>query len=58
MIKPRRIKRAGHVARMGEMTSAYKTWLESLRKGNHSRDPGKDGTLIEKLYLWKCILAV
>jgi hypothetical protein len=44
MINSRRMKWAGHVARMGEMRNAYKILVESLK----GRDLGVDGRIILK----------
>jgi hypothetical protein len=48
VIKSRRMRWAGHVARMGDMTNAFKIWLE-----NHSGDPGIDGRMIIECILEK-----
>ena len=48
MIKSRRLRWAGHVARMkrGEMYTTF--WWENLREGDHFEDPGVDGRIILK----------
>jgi hypothetical protein len=35
VIKARRMRWAGHVARMGEVRSAYKIWLGGHKGGDH-----------------------
>jgi hypothetical protein len=46
VIKSRRMRWAGHVARMGEMKNAYKLLSRNLNERNHSEDLGKDGKII------------
>jgi hypothetical protein len=46
VIKSRRMKWAGHVARMGERRCVYKVWLENLRERDHLGDLGVDGRII------------
>jgi len=43
VIKSRRMRWAGHVARLGEGRGVYR---ENLREGDHWGDPGLDGRLI------------
>jgi hypothetical protein len=52
MIKSRRMRWAGHVARMGEGRGAYRVldWRPSGR--DHSEDPSLDGRIILK-YIFK-----
>jgi hypothetical protein len=52
MIKSRRVRWVGHVARMAEKISK-KLWLESLRERAHSIDLGIDGMIILKRFLGK-----
>jgi hypothetical protein len=42
-IKSRRMRWAGHVARMGEKITVYKVWWESLKERDHSENRGVDG---------------
>jgi hypothetical protein len=47
VIKSRRMRRVGHVARMGEGRGVYTgVWWGNLREGNHWGDPGVDGRII------------
>ena len=46
VIKSRRIRWAGHVARMGKRRGVYRVWGGHLREGDHSGDPGVDGRTI------------
>jgi hypothetical protein len=48
VIKSRRLRWAGHVARMGERRGAYRTLVGKLREGDHLEDPGVDGRIILK----------
>jgi hypothetical protein len=45
-IKLRRMRRMGHVARMGERRGVYKFWWVSLRERDHLGEPGVDGMII------------
>jgi hypothetical protein len=40
------MKRAGHVACMGERRNAYNFWFGSLRERAHLEDPDIDGRII------------
>jgi hypothetical protein len=46
VIKSRRIRWAGHVARMGEGRDVYSVWSENPRERDHWGDPGVDGRII------------
>ena len=46
VIKSRRMKWAGHVARVGEWKGAYRAWWGNLRERDHLGDPGLDGRII------------
>jgi hypothetical protein len=46
VIKSRRMRWAGHVARMGEKRGAYRILVGDLREGDHLGDPGTDGRII------------
>jgi hypothetical protein len=41
-----RMRWAGHVARMGEGSGAYKIWWEKLRERGRLEDPGVDGSIL------------
>ena len=46
VIKSRRMRRAGHVARMGEERGCIGSWWGNRRKGHHWGDLGLDGWII------------
>ena len=48
VIKSRRLRWAGHVARMGERRGAYRVLVGILREGDHLIDTGVDGRIILK----------
>jgi hypothetical protein len=48
VIKSRRMRWAGHVARVGEKRGAYRILVGDLREGDHLADPGTDGRIILK----------
>jgi hypothetical protein len=48
VIKSRRLRWAGHVARMGERRGAYRALVGNLREEDHFEDPGVDGRIILK----------
>jgi hypothetical protein len=41
-IKPRRMRWAGHTARMGGMRNSYNIWVESLKRRDPLEDLGVD----------------
>jgi hypothetical protein len=51
VIRLRRLRWAGHVARMGESRGAYRALVGKPEGGNHLEDPGVDGRIILK---WTC----
>jgi hypothetical protein len=46
MIKSRKMRWSGHVARMGEMRNAYKVLVGKCEGRDHSEDLGVDGKII------------
>jgi len=44
--KSKRLRWAGHVARMGERNRCYKVWWGNLRERDCLVDPGVDGRII------------
>jgi hypothetical protein len=46
VIKLRRMRWAGHVARMGRGDVYTRFWWGNLREGDHVEDPGLEGVLI------------
>jgi hypothetical protein len=46
VIKPRRMRLAGHVERMGGMRSTQIFWSENLKGRHHSKELGVDGRII------------
>ena len=48
MIKSRRLRWAGHVARMGERRGAYRVLVGKSEERNHIKDPGVDEMIILK----------
>ena len=46
VIKSRRMRKAGHVARMGDRRGVSGFWWETLRERDHMEDPGIDGRII------------
>jgi hypothetical protein len=53
MIKPRRMRWAGHVARMGRGEVHTEWWLRNLRERDHWEDRGVDGRIILRWILRK-----
>jgi hypothetical protein len=51
MIKSRRIRWTGHVARMGEKRNAYRYWWESQKERDHWEDRDVGGWTILKWIL-------
>jgi hypothetical protein len=51
VIKSRRLRWAGHVARMGERRGVYRALMGKPEGRNHLEDPGVDGRIILK---WTC----
>jgi hypothetical protein len=51
VIKSRRLRWARHVARMGEVSGAYRVWWGDLREERHLKNPGVDGRIILKLVM-------
>jgi hypothetical protein len=49
VIKSRRLRWAGHVARMGERRGAYRALVGKPEGRNHLIDPGVDGRIMLKL---------
>ena len=48
MIKSKRMRWVGHVARMGERRSAYRVLVEKPDERDDLEDPGVDGMIILK----------
>jgi hypothetical protein len=46
VVKSRRIRWAGNVARMGERRGIYRVLVGNLRERDHVGDPGVDGRII------------
>jgi hypothetical protein len=46
VIKLRRMRWAGHVARMWESRGIYRVWWGNLRERDHLEDPGLDWSII------------
>jgi hypothetical protein len=53
VIKSRRIRWAGHIARMGKREVHTGFWWGDLREGDHFGDQGVDGRIILKLIFKK-----
>jgi hypothetical protein len=52
-IKSRRMKWAGHVARMGEERNVYKVLVESQKERDHLKDQSVDGRMGSEWILWR-----
>jgi hypothetical protein len=52
VIKSRRMRRAEHIAHMGEMRM-YTFWSENQQERNHSEDLDIDGMIILECISWK-----
>jgi hypothetical protein len=48
MIRSRRMRGAGHVARMGDKKSSSKFWQENVKERDYLEDVRLDGTIILK----------
>ena len=48
LIKSRRLRWSGHVARMGERRCAYRALVGKPGEGSHLKDPSVDGKIILK----------
>jgi hypothetical protein len=46
VIKSRRMRWAGHVARMGRREAGIRFWWGNLRERDHWGDPGVDGRIM------------
>jgi hypothetical protein len=53
VIKSRRLRWAGHVARMGKRKGVYRVLVWKIGGGDHMKDPGIDGRMILKWILEK-----
>ena len=53
MIKSRRMRWAGHVARKGERRGVYRVLVGKLRERDHFGEPGVDGRIILRLIFRK-----
>jgi hypothetical protein len=54
VIKSRRIRWVGHVARLGERKGIYRHWWGNMRERDHLRDTGVDGRIILRWIFRKC----
>ena len=53
VIESRRVRWAGHVARMGERRGVYRIWWGNIRERDHLEDPGVDGRITLRWILRK-----
>jgi len=58
VMKSRRIRWAGHVARMGERRDVYRVLVGEPEGQNHFEDPGADGRIILRWIFRKCDVGV
>jgi len=58
VIKSRRMRWAGHVARMGEGRGVYRVLVGNRRVRDNWRDPGVDGRIILRWILRKWVVGV
>jgi hypothetical protein len=54
-IKSRRVRWAGHVARMGEGRNVYRVWWESPKEKDHLKDRGVEGRMGSKCTLGRLV---
>jgi hypothetical protein len=54
-IKSRRMRWAGHVARMGVGRNVYRVWWESPKEKDHLKDQGVDGRMGSKWILRRLV---
>ena len=57
-INSRRMRWAGHVARMGERRGACRIWWGNLRERDHLENPGVDGRIILRWIFRKLVVRV
>jgi len=58
VIKPRRMRWAGHVARIGEGETYTGFWCGNLRERDHLGDPGVDGRIILRSFFRKWVVGM
>jgi hypothetical protein len=52
-IESRRVRWAGHVARVGDDRKVYKVFMEILKEGDYSEGQGVDGRMASKWIGWE-----